>query len=435
MQLDRGCNLSETKTATPISPHHWSIVTVASTYRATRQGINWQQHGRSDDQKRQTRSTSRSRGRGVRHHCPSIDIRAVGRVAESSASHAALEGNRGLAQKLLAAGAAVGTALHAATVGGHREIANDLLDGRACVLAKDTNMLGETALEMAITTGQTEMMKLLLHKGAGIEALDSYRYTPLCVATSNVFSAPALVLLATGADVSVRCGHDKESVLHEARRHGSIESTRAVIEHGVHVDAVDEEQFTSLHCGAAHNQTEVIDELVGAGASIEAHYRYGSTSLHDAASTSNLEALLALLKHGADINSQTLDQETPLHYAAAIAGKEGAAEVVDSLLRAGADETILNYESKAVADVVAEEDQLAEDVERVRGLLANALAHRAWRRRGHLVLCRSHAKNHAADTGHRQRRRGTQDSKQCRAGKGNKVATLRSHRCWTLWVR
>ena len=39
---------------------------------------------------------------------------------------------------------------------------------------------------------------------------------------------------------------------------------------------------------------------------------------------------------------------------------------------------------------VAEEDQLAEDLERVHGLLVNAPADRAWRRRGYLVLCNAH---------------------------------------------
>ena len=39
---------------------------------------------------------------------------------------------------------------------------------------------------------------------------------------------------------------------------------------------------------------------------------------------------------------------------------------------------------------VEEEDHLVEDVERVRELLANAPADRAWRRRGYLVLCRAH---------------------------------------------
>ena len=77
-----------------------------------------------------------------------------------------------------------------------------------------------------------------------------------------------------------------------------------------------------------------------------------------------------------------------------MAGTQGAAEVVDALLRAGADETIVDNQGRKASDVVggevAEEERLAEDFERVSELLANAPADRAWRRRGYLVLCRAH---------------------------------------------
>lgn len=63
-------------------------------------------------------------------------------------------------------------------------------------------------------------------------------------------------------------------------------------------------------------------------------------------------------------------------------------------MRSGGDETIVNDQRDAAADLVGEyvyeSYQLAEDVERVRELLANAPADRSWRRRGLLVLCRAY---------------------------------------------
>ena len=63
---------------------------------------------------------------------------------------------------------------------------------------------------------------------------------------------------------------------------------------------------------------------------------------------------------------------------------------MDSLLRAGADETIVDDEGRTVAEVIGrgseEEDSLPQDAELVLELLANAPADRAWRRRGYLVL-------------------------------------------------
>eukprot|EP00752_Nemacystus_decipiens_P016786 g15023.t1 len=73
--------------------------------------------------------------------------------------------------------------------------------------------------------------------------------------------------------------------------------------------------------------------------------------------------------------------------------RQGAARVVDSLLRAGADETMVDNEGLTAADMtwfIPAHADLADEVQRVRELLANAPADRVWRRRGYLVLCRAH---------------------------------------------
>lgn len=82
-----------------------------------------------------------------------------------------------------------------------------------------------------------------------------------------------------------------------------------------------------------------------------------------------------------------------MHYAATRAGKVGAAGVVDLLLRQGADEQTTNGAGRSPMDMIdsraGEEDNLAEEYERMRQLLENAPADRAWRR-CFLVLCRAH---------------------------------------------
>ena len=100
-----------------------------------------------------------------------------------------------------------------------------------------------------------------------------------------------------------------------------------------------------------------------------------------------------MLKHGANVNAHSNDLQTTLMHSTLNAGtRGGAAEVVDSLLRAGADETIVNEDGSRAVDMIGkevEEQDFLEDVERMRELLANAPADRAWRRRGYLVLCRA----------------------------------------------
>lgn len=61
--------------------------------------------------------------------------------------------------------------------------------------------------------------------------------------------------------------------------------------------------------------------------------------------------MIVLLEPGPDVNAQHTERDTPLHFAASRVRAQETVEAV-VLLRAGADETILNDEGKAVVDVV-----------------------------------------------------------------------------------
>lgn len=116
------------------------------------------------------------------------------------------------------------------------------------------------------------------------------------------------------------------------------------------------------------------------------------------------------LNHGANVNHKCAFAQTPLHHAALTVMADDpyltweAEDVVDLLLRSGADETIVdddglttcNIANKELREFVEEEDDPEERAEhedvvrRVRKLLANAPADKAWRRRGFWALCRAH---------------------------------------------
>lgn len=178
------------------------------------------------------------------------------------------------------------------------------------------------------------------------------KITPLCLAASFGHLAAALTLLAAGADVSLRCGACNFSVAHAAAEEGHVEVLRAVIEHGAGVDADSEGQRTALHVTADSDEAAAIDVLVKAGASIDPRDVYGGTPLHRASNSLNHEALGRFLEHGAAANAQTKSLRTPLMITAARAGTRGAAEMVDFLLRAGADETVVDKNGDKAADTM-----------------------------------------------------------------------------------
>ena len=207
--------------------------------------------------------------------------------------------------------------------------------------------------------------------------------------------AVTLALLAAGADAGVPCGLDKTPLTHFAAEGGHVEILTALIEHGADVHGVDEDQSTAAHFAARFNEADVIHALVEAGADIEARDITGTTPLHVACAFLNHEAVASLLSHSANVNALTSFLETPLMLAAVKAGgaqePREAAGVVDSLLRAGADEIHIGFDGNTALEKMLETDveEQNEDFERVVELLTNAPADRAWRRRGYPVLCRA----------------------------------------------
>lgn len=308
--------------------------------------------------------------------------------------HAVVQGDEALCQKLVQAGAEIGSSLHAAVRGDYGEIVQLLLESGAPTDSKDEH--GFTALHNAAGCGRLEMARSLLLKGAKKDALGKGRKTPLHLAAKSGSVALVELLLIAGANVTLRAEPGGLSPLHFGAGDGHVDVLKLLIYRGVDVDAASSKHgVTALHIAAHNNKTGAIDVLLEAAANIEARSSRGCTPVHFAVGRSlSLEAARCLLKHGADVNVQSSPGSTPLHIAARHAGRAGAAKIVDLLLRWGADETIANKEGKKAADVIGvdtEEDlRLTDDMERVRKLLENAPADRVWRRRALPLLCRAH---------------------------------------------
>eukprot|EP00903_Cladosiphon_okamuranus_P022671 g20864.t1 len=241
-------------------------------------------------------------------------------------------------------------------------------------------------LKRAAAEGKRALAQKLVGKGAEIgDALHA--------AVRGGHAEIVSDLLKSGASLGAKDGNG-HTALHVAAQYGHVKILRAAIKHGADVEAADRSESTPLHVATLYKRVEAINVLLDAGANIEARGSNECTPLQYAAVKTNVEALLVLLKRAARVNFVNAYDNTALMIAAANAGTRGAAEAADSLLRAGADETLINEDGRSAADLIAEdveeEDRLVEDVERMRDLLANAPADRAWRRRGYLALCHAH---------------------------------------------
>ena len=309
-------------------------------------------------------------------------------VLQAPLASAAGEGDEGLVQKLVEAGAHIGDAVHAAIRGGHGEIVDTLVENGGSIHQPDAD--GDPPLHVAAGFGEAEILRSLLLKGADKDSWDAFDCTALYRAAlwGHVDTVDALMI--AGAQVLAISGQEEGSAIHAAAREGHVGVLRVLIDRGTDVRITDSRGKTALHFAETE---EMVDMLVEAGADVHARTDDGSTSLHYAADRHNCETVLALLKHGAEVNAKDDDEATPLHLGAFNAGFECSAPVVDLLLRNGADETIVETRLGRTAEKTCLTYTDAYSIthrERVCKLLRDAPADRAWRRRGFLVMCRAH---------------------------------------------
>ncbi|CAM9547119.1 unnamed protein product, partial [Scytosiphon promiscuus] len=259
------------------------------------------------------------------------------------------------------------TPLHVAARADHAAAVNMLLDAGAAPSAPDD--LGSTPLHAATATNARAAMMALTKRGAEINKKNSAGKAPLHLAAAAPDPASVRVLVSAGADVALRGGSPPD------------EETTAL-------DVAAKEGHESVIRELA-NQPGAVHALAAAGADVEAHLvGHGWTPLHSAAEDAHLEVVRALLERGASVRARDADNDndTPLHVAVRQAGVEGAYEIVEDLLRHGADEEALNDHGLSPVSVVG--DIVGVDVALpVMELLARAPGDRAWRRRGLLILC------------------------------------------------
>ncbi len=113
---------------------------------------------------------------------------------------------------------------------------------------------------MAAFRGHTEVVNLLLEKGANIEAKNKFGYT----------------------------------ALHLAAYFGELEVATALIEKEENKKEVNQNQKTPLHLAAQEGHAAIVNLLLEKGANIEAEDKYGKTPLHLATFRGHTEVVSAL---------------------------------------------------------------------------------------------------------------------------------------------
>lgn len=198
---------------------------------------------------------------------------------------------------------------------------------------------GQTALILALENGHTDIANLLLEHGADITKRDANGRGPLYHASKEGHLEIVKILLKNGADI------DDDNALHGAAsgfEDKTIDVVKFLVEKGANVNKPDpkNDENTPLFVAVKSSNTEILKYLIQHNADVNKANKYGETPLIEASYSGNLKAIGILLDNNADINKGDIDGYTPLYFASA----NGNGDVVKLLLRNNAIVTKKIYE-------------------------------------------------------------------------------------------
>ena len=216
-----------------------------------------------------------------------------------------------------------------------KDLVQLLLDRGGVDIINDADDYGQTPLHLLIINlidqicsghasdefhdNALESIKLLVARGADVNAKNVYGQTPLSLTYGKVIQCSdyedihnmgdlatqlkvAKFLMSTGADVNVP-NDQGETLLHVfcgGRGYASLVNATAAIERGAVLDAKNAEGLTALHLACQHGQVDIVRFLLGQGAVTDIHDCNGSTAMHLASLQKHWVIVRLLLEHGTE---------------------------------------------------------------------------------------------------------------------------------------
>ena len=150
-----------------------------------------------------------------------------------------------------------------------------------------------TALIASAKAGMSDVVKMLIDRGAHVNSRASNDETPLMAAT-RMDSGTIGMLIDRGAELEAR-NVDGETALLVAARQGDMEGASVLIQRGADVNARAKNDVTALHLAISRNSPEIAKLLLNHGADATAKTRGGHTPL-DHIDRSRQPELAALLE-------------------------------------------------------------------------------------------------------------------------------------------
>jgi ankyrin repeat protein len=207
-----------------------------------------------------------------------------------------------------------------------------LLDRGAAIDARDRE--GKTALAKAADADKLPLIRLLLERGADANARAVDGSTPLFYAAEQDRGQVVSLLLERGADPNLP-GRKGVRPLAAAAFNGSTESAAELMKFGADSNALDNDGQGAIVYAAGHGYAPVVALLLQSGVDVNRRYAHGLTALmwaagHDeSAGVDDVDATIkTLIEHGAALDLKDDRGKTAADIARGL-GHEGAAKLLE----------------------------------------------------------------------------------------------------------
>lgn len=225
------------------------------------------------------------------------------------------------------------TPLMVAAHTGELDILKLLLEKGADIYSIDYD--GDYVMHFAVRSGSLEIVEHLLHIGVKVTIGNTERYTPLQLACLDGFLDIVLALLRKGAEVN-GFQEDASSPLSLSCGRGDIEVVKLLLSYGANILEESDEGYTAFHSLCISGKRyDCDDRLLNEGSVIEKSKTEilrifiereggyiglnkeitdedGDTLLHMATESGDLDKMKLLLENGADVNNINYGGVSPL---------------------------------------------------------------------------------------------------------------------------
>lgn len=211
-------------------------------------------------------------------------------------------------------------------------------------------LIGRTAVEQ----DNPELVKLLIEKGADVNAKDKDGYTALMRAIKKGYLEIARALINNNADVNVKSNDGFTPLMQAIKRHyleaAYLDLIKLLIESKADLNTQDNNGLTALMMAMPRQQyypgeLDPAKLLIENGADVNVRANDGSTVLLQIAKDYSLPAAKLLISNGADVNARNNEGESVLMVAVKCKGNNGIPKL---LVENGVDINAKNKEGLTV---------------------------------------------------------------------------------------